>query len=541
MPSSFQSAIVTLTKTSDPERQLAAVQYHIEAYQKDYREQLRQQAFKDFSCFAEYLNLDEPPAPHHHFICEKLMAVERGEILRLAMSLPAGGGKSEYASRRFAVWCMGRRKVKWLQASYNATFATNELGKKTKAYVTSDEYKDVFGDVALLPDMRAGDKWGLTNKSEYAAKGVGAGIMGIRATMASIDDLYGSYADAQNPTIRDFTYNWFLSDFQSRLLPRAPIVLVNTRYNSDDMIGRLVEESKKGHIIPYEYLNFKALSELGDEDDDPMGRTHPDMPLWEFYKDDYIQKRATWTGAMWGSLMQGVPIDAEGALIKNDWFKRYRTDVRKDPDIKSRRIVMSVDTAQKAGERHDFTVMTIWLESEFGLHYLLDMVRAKVEFPEMCKLIDETAQRWNVSCVLIEDKGSGTQYIQTRQGKVNIPIIAISTNNNSKEFRFDAVAPLIEAGMVYLPEKAIWLSEFERELMSFPYGKHDDIVDSVSQYLEWARGRQRKLGTKKLHGTGANPSSQAKRSAVEKAIQEEMERKRIEREKREQEKESATA
>jgi predicted phage terminase large subunit-like protein len=524
---------VSLTKTANPENQFAAVQQYLEHYENEYKEKLRSSAFDSYSCFAEYLNMDEPPAPHHHFMCEKLQLVECGDIPRLALSVPAGGGKSEYSSRRFAVWCMGRRKTKWLQASYAAAFATNELGKKTKAYVNGDAFKDVFGDVALQADMRAGDRWALTNKSEYVAKGVGAGIMGIRANIGCIDDLYASYLEAQNPKVRDDAYSWFLSDFQTRLLPRAPIVLVNTRYNSDDMIGRLETEGKKGNIIPYEIINLKALSELGDEDD-PMGRTEPDMPLWDFYHQDYLNKRATLTGAMWGSMMQGVPVDAEGVLLKSSWFNRYKGDVRKNPEIKIRRIVMSVDTAQKAQERHDYTVCTVWLETEFGLHYLLDCVRDKVEFPEMCKLIDETAQRWNVSCILIEDKGSGTQYIQTRQGKTSVPIIAISTNNNSKEFRFDAVAPTIEAGLVYLPESANWLAEYERELMAFPYGKNDDMVDSTSQYLEWARGRQRKLGTKKLHGSGSTPSSDAKRTMVEKAIQEEMERKRIEREKREQ-------
>lgn len=520
-----------MTKTADPENQLIGIQSILDHYEKEYKNKLRENSFNNYSCFAEYLNMEEPPAPHHHFICEKLQLVEDGTIPRLALSVPAGGGKSEYSSRRFAAWCMGRRKTKWLQASYNATFATNELGKKTKAYVVSDEYKDVFGDVALQADMRAGDKWALTNKSEYAAKGVGAGVMGIRATIGCIDDLYASYSDAQNPKIRDATFSWFLSDFQTRLLPRAPIVLTNTRYNSDDMIGRLIEESKKGNIIPYEVINLKALSELGDEDD-PMGRTEPDIPLWEFYRQDYFTKRATLTGAMWGSMMQGVPVDAEGVLLKSEWFQRYRGDIRKNPDIKIRRITMSVDTAQKAGERHDFSVLTIWAETSFGLHYLLDMVRVRVEFPEMCKLIDETAERWNVSCVLVEDKGSGTQYIQTRQGKTNIPIIPISTNNNSKEFRFDAVAPTIEAGMVYLPEIAPWLSEFERELMAFPYGKFDDVVDSVSQYLEWARGKQRKGGTAKLHGAGSAASSEYRKRAVEQAIEREMEQKRKERESR---------
>lgn len=534
MPSQYSLAITQLTKTSDPYGQLAGIQAYIEHYQSEYKTKLRENAFNNYSVFAEYLSIDEPPAYHHHYMCERLMELERGDILRLAFSLPAGGGKTEYASRRFAVWCMGRRKTKWLQAGHTAGFVKDELGKKTKAYVTTDEYKDVFDNVALLPDMRAGEKWGLTNKSEYVAKSVGSGIAGTRANMASIDDLYPSLEEALSPAYRDKAYNWYLADFTTRLLPKAPILIVNTRWHSDDLIGRLKNLSSEGSdskIIPFEIINLKALSELGD-DNDPLGRTEPEMSMWPDYYDaqHYITLRNTLTGSMFNSLYQGVPVDEEGGLVKGDWFQRYTTDVRNDPNITVRRIVISVDSAQKAQDRHDPTVITVWAESGIGHHYLLDVVREKLEFPEMCTLIDKTAERWNASAILVEDKGTGTSYIQTRQGKLSIPVIPISTNNNSKEFRFDKIAPMFEAGLVYLPKSAKWLAEYERELMAFPNGKFDDQVDSTSQYLDWARGKVRKGGTTKHRGNGSAPSSDQKRRQVEEAIEQEMERKRRERE-----------
>lgn len=521
-----------LTKTADVEAQYKGIVEILEHYEKEYKKRLEENSFNNYSCFAEYLNMEEPPAYHHHVICQKLQEVEAGDCLRLAITTCAGSGKTEYASRRFAAWCMGRRKVKWLQAGYNATFATNELGKKTKAYILTDEYRNIFGDVVLKTDQRAGDKWALSNGSEYTAKGAKAGIAGVRASFGAIDDLYPDLATALNPAYRDEVFRWYLADFTSRLLPRAPIVMCNTRWHSDDAIGRVIIDSKAGKIIPFEVINIKALSELGDEND-PLGRTKPDMSVWpEYYSaEHYINLRNTLTGSMWSSLYQGVPVDETGGLVKSDWFRRYTGDVRKDPNITKRRITLSVDTAQTANERADFTAITVWLESSTGLHYLLDVIRDKLEFPEMCSLIDKTAERWDVNAVLVEAKGSGLQYIQTRQGKTTVPIISISTNNNSKEFRFDAVSPLFEAGLVYLPEKAPWLSEYERELMAFPNAKHDDQVDSSSQYLEWARGRQRKGGTVKLHGYDNEATRHRKQSMVETAIQKEMEQKRKDREK----------
>ena len=52
--------------------------------------------------------------------------------------------------------------------------------------------------------------------------------------------------------------------------------------------------------------------------------------------------------------------------------------------------------------------------------------------------------------------------------------------------RMEAQTARIEAGQVFLPKGAPWLAVFLDELLAFPRGRHDDQVDSVSQFLKWA-------------------------------------------------------
>jgi predicted phage terminase large subunit-like protein len=188
-----------------------------------------------------------------------------------------------------------------------------------------------------------------------------------------------------------------------------------------------------------------------------------------------------------------------------------------------RKIVASVDTASKKGERNDYTVIEIWLETLEGKHYLLDVIRSKLEFNEMCLEINKAALRWAVNAILVEDKGSGTQYIQTQTGKAPAPIIPIPTTEGSKEFRFDSITPMIEGGLVYLPEAASWLPDFEKEILSFPNGKHDDQVDAASQYLRWTGGKKAIGGTVKIQTRGGVGQTQRVKM-VEAALQKEMER-----------------
>jgi predicted phage terminase large subunit-like protein len=215
----------------------------------------------------------------------------------------------------------------------------------------------------------------------------------------------------------------------------------------------------------------------------------------------------------------GVPTDASSDLVDAEWFKRYTGDPRQIETV--RRIVVSVDTANKANERNDFTAILVWIESTTGNHYLADVVRERLEFPQMVKKIDDTAKRWKANVILVEDKGSGTQYIQTRQGKAPAPVIGIPVNAQSKEFRFDAVTPTIESGVVYLPEISPWLADYEREVLAFPLGKFDDQVDATSQYLSWIGNRRGKGRTAKIQTSGGMPMD-ARRRQVEAALEKEM-------------------
>lgn len=70
-----------------------------------------------------------------------------------------------------------------------------------------------------------------------------------------------------------------------------------------------------------------------------------------------------------------------------------------------------------------------------------------------------------------------------------------------KEQRFEAISPMFMAGSILFPSSHILLAELVKELLDFPAGKHDDMVDSLSQALNWARGISVKRGVLKLKGT----------------------------------------
>lgn len=493
-------------------------------------------------------------SPHQKLIADLLTSAADLQVMRFMLSMPPGHCKSTHASHHFPAYWFGRNpKKKFLQAGHSQDFVGNELGAKVKSLIDSEDFRMIFPDIRLRSDMRAKDYWGLSNmKGKYVAKGVGQGIAGFRGNFGMVDDPYKSRKDAESPTIRDHTFKWYADDFATRLLPGSPLGLVMTRWHSDDVCGRITDresnerkeeelrdieieelkektakaekqslkdteelqfrlskllEEKDGNQKKYrfEIINLPAIAE---DDNDPLGRKVGE-PLWEelFDLDALANLRADMTSSSWNSLYQGTPIDIEGGAVSSEWFMRYdeapsRGDRERNKPNEVKRCVVSVDTASTVGQRSDFTVIGVWYEDFNKKHYLIDVIRKQMEFPELCAEIDRVCKRYQSDVLLIETKGNGLSYHQLKKdGGAPCSLIPIEVGTSTKAFRFDEVTPMFEAGQVFLPNRALWLADYEKELISFPNGKKDDQVDMTSQYLKWAKSRA-KRGTKKLGGTG---------------------------------------
>ena len=205
-------------------------------------------------------------------------------------------------------------------------------------------------------------------------------------------------------------------------------------------------------------------------------------PLWpeRFPLETLGRIREAIGGAAWQALYQQRPSAAEGTIFKREWWRTYRDQPR------CSRVVFSMDTAFKAGEANDYSVVAIIGQTETGYH-LLHLWRARAEFPELKRQAIALAEIWKPHAVLIEDAASGQSLIQSLKAETRLPVLPVKPLGD-KQSRAAAVTPLIESGRVYLPETAPWLADFIDELSSFPAAPHDDMVDAFAQALNYMRG-----------------------------------------------------
>lgn len=185
---------------------------------------------------------------------------------------------------------------------------------------------------------------------------------------------------------------------------------------------------------------------------------------------------------------QQRPVPLEGNLIKRDWFRRF--DRLPTAGGASGYVVQSWDTAMMTGKANDYSVCTTWLMIKND-YYLLDVYRGRHQYPDLRRAVAALATTYKADAVLVEHAGPGIAMLQDLQRDLpdGMPRPIGIKPEGSKADRMAAQSFRIEAGQVHLPANAAWLDDYLLELLAFPYGKHDDQVDSTSQFLNWAATR----------------------------------------------------
>jgi predicted phage terminase large subunit-like protein len=190
------------------------------------------------------------------------------------------------------------------------------------------------------------------------------------------------------------------------------------------------------------------------------------------------------------SQYQQNPMPREGLIVKKEWLKYYKPG---EEPATFDRIIQSWDTANKAHQLADYSICTTW-GIKGSRFYLLHVLRRRMEFPELKRAIIQHRELFKAQVVLIEDKASGTQVIQDLLHSGFSYVKPYTPPACDKLMRLHTQTPTIEGGFVYLPETASWLGDYVAELTGFPAGKHDDQVDSTTQFFDWVKSDGREPG-----------------------------------------------
>jgi len=409
---------------------------------------------------------------HHEIFAKKLEDVANGKINRLIVNMPPRHTKSEFCSTYFPAWIMGKQpNRKIMQTTHTGELAVR-FGRKVRNMMDSVEYKRIFDNVELQADSKSAGRWETNKGGEYFAAGVGGAITGRGADLLIIDDPH-SEQDALSPSALESCWEWYTSGPRQRLQPGGAIIVVMTRWSTIDLTAKLLDAQKEEAADQWEVVEFPAI--FPDTNDS----------LWpEFWDITELEKvKASLPVQKWNAQWMQNPTSEEGSIIKREWWNIWEYDEM--PPVSY--IIQSYDTAFSKKENADYSAISTWgvfrpTPDSPDCLILLDAQKGRWDFPELKRIAFNEYKYWEPDMTLIEAKASGTPLTHELR-RLGIPVVNYSpTRGHDKSTRMHSVAPIFESKLVYAPQRK-FAEEMIEECAAFPFGKNDDLCDTMTQAL----------------------------------------------------------
>lgn len=402
--------------------------------------------------------------------------VEKGEDVRIIITIPPRHGKTEISTKKFPAFALGHHPD-WpvIVASYSGELAT-KFGESTRDIMQSAQYQSIF-PTRLRADAKAKGYWKTNEGGSYTAAGAGGAITGIGLKIGIIDDIFKNREEAESKTIRDSRWDWYRSTFYTRQEGATAIIILNTRWHTDDLVGRLLAEQKKNelegaeHYDKWKIINFPAIA-TEDEEYRKKGEA-----LWpEKFSVDKLKTTENTLGPYeFSALYQGNPITSANQEFKQEWIKRCPWSV---VEAMSTRKFATIDPGGKELENDDTGItrnyvseQNIWYVKAIGVH---------LDSTEIINLIfqlhDEGFEKIGIEETVFLKAIKPFFELECRKRNKFPNVIPLKHGGRQKEVRIRGLIPRYSSGSIFHIDGEC--GELENQMWLFPMGAKDDVLDS---------------------------------------------------------------
>jgi predicted phage terminase large subunit-like protein len=433
----------------------------------------------------------------HRDICtrlEKFLAdVAAGRSPRLMILMPPRHGKTQLATKTFPAFALGHyNHFEIIACSYNISLAL-EFSRETRNIVRSKPYTTLFPGAIIDPEIQSAEAWKLVSPTGvgaggYVAAGIGGPITGKGAHILVIDDPIKNAEEAESLEQRQKIWNWYTSTAYTRLAPGGGVLVIQTCWHDDDLAGRIQQAMKDDpDADQFEIVKYPAIA-VEDEQYRVAGEA---LHAARYDAEALARIKRTIGLRYWAALYQQDPVPDEGAFFTKEMIVTRTEHV----DTKFTHIYQAWDFAISEKRQNDWNVgVTIALDYNDVAH-IIEMVRFKTN--DSAKIVEEMLDMWerhkgrglNGSGVIALGAEDGqiwrtmSALLKKRMRERRMyPTFEVQKPLTDKSVRAGPLQGRMQNGKVTFPRASPWLEAATKELLRFPSGIHDDIVDA----LAWA-------------------------------------------------------
>lgn len=406
-------------------------------------------------------------------LCNQLQSFIDSNKKILVINMPPRFGKS-YTATLFVQWLLGRNnKLKIMTGSYNETLSST-FAKQVRDMIATEQtrgvtvYRDIFPDTKIKYGEASMNKWALEGSqvANYLATSPTGTATGFGADLIVIDDLIKNSEEAYNSNVLEKHIDWFTNTMLSRTEKGFKLIIIMTRWASNDLAGFIL--SNYDDVV---HINYKAINDDGT----PLDEGTLSLEDFEF-KTKNMAKEIVYAN------YQQEPIDIKGRLYSE--FKTY-VDLPKEKIVKISAYCDTADTGE------DFLCNIIYADCKDSA-YILDIIYTKEAMEITEPLVAEAYKKFNVNVADIESNNGGRAFARnieriTRNKGNYKTVVKWFHQSGNKIARILSNSAWVNAN-IYMPVdwKNKW-SEFAKDIISYQKegkNKHDDGPDALTGVAE---------------------------------------------------------
>lgn len=413
-------------------------------------------------------------------LCDELQVFIESEEQVCVVNEPPRHGKSRTAGN-LVEWILGKDQTnKVMTGSYNETLSTmfsknvrNSI-QEVKADPDKPVFTDVFPGIAIKQGDGAMNLWSLEGGyNNYLATSPTGTATGFGCNIMIIDDLIKSALEANNAAVLEKHWEWFTNTMLSRLEEGGKIIVIMTRWHSQDLAGRILDwcayTGKK-----YRHICMKALL-----DKEAQLMLCPEILSFESYMD----KTSAMGPDIASANYQQEPIDLKGRLYNQ--FKTYSGKLPEFYDLKN-----YTDTAD---EGSDYLCSINYGVTEAREAYILDVLYTQEPMEVTESKVAQMINKDNIQVADIESNNGGRGFARNIQNLCPRPAIKWFHQSNNKKARILTNATWVMEH-VYFPEdwRNRWPEFYDSMIKYQRDGKnrHDDAQDAITGVAEMISARK---------------------------------------------------
>lgn len=464
--------------------------------------------------FARYMMPRMEVAPFHRVYYSVLDAFAHGKIKKLIVQMPPQHGKSQGSSRFLPAFMLGIDPSLKIGIGSYSTLIARDFNRDVQRIIDSDEYRELFPNTFLsgvnVPRpggvfMRNSDVFEVVGRGgSLRAVGRGGSLTSKTLDVVILDDVYKDYAEGNSPIIREAAWRWYTTVVRTRLHNDSKELIVFTRWNEDDIIGRLEKSDETiinvtafddlQNLPPSAWvrINFEAIKESDATEIDPREQGAPLWPSRHSLERLLMQRQLD--PVQFNCLYQGRPDSVEGRLYqpfrtytsKDEWGAYVRTGCYIDVADEGRDYLVAVCYDVYKSEATVYNERTHKFEPIlFAL--VTDVVMSDKGTEETLITVPEMINRNNVQRVWVESNGGGAQFEKSIRKKVRALTTPFAQTAN-KESRILTAASMVNVQIImpfgWEQRYPVFYDSLTRFLRDFKANAHDDAADAITAIYE---------------------------------------------------------